>query len=71
MGNILEKPEVVFMTSERTAKVVAPDGSRLVLHKEEIFEKDKLKHGNYSAEGHNPLTGDYQQWFWTSAAKAQ
>lgn len=34
--------------------------------KEEIFEKDKLKHGNYSAERHNPLIGDHQQWFWTS-----
>ena len=66
MGNILEKQEVVFMTSERTIKVVASDCSRLVLHKEEIFEKDKLKHWNYSAERHNPLTGDHQQWFWTS-----
>ena len=66
MGNRLEKHEVVFMTSERTTKVVAPDGSRLVLHKEEIFEKDKLKYGNYSAERHNPLTGGHQQWFWTS-----
>lgn len=69
MGNRLQKHEVLFMTSERTTKLVTPDGSRLVLHKQEVFEKDKLKQGNYSAERHNPVTGEHQHWLWTSNTK--
>ena len=71
MGNsIRNKNELVFLTSERQTKVLTADGSEILMHKREHFEKGALKRGEYSAQLHNDLTGQHTIKSWTSGTEA-
>ncbi|KAK7107232.1 hypothetical protein V1264_015183 [Littorina saxatilis] len=58
MGNKSHRDEIVFMNHERTTRIFRPDGTELYMHKNEVIDRDKLKHGHYVAEKINTATGE-------------